>query len=110
VRFAFEEVSRCAEHASVESFVAVAPVEDLHGIARLGRDQRVAVHAVLGCDGAADCGLGSVALLGPQGAQQGVREARRIEPRFLRRDHHPARRLVPSGRLAVRRVMLRFEV
>src|SRR3954468_21540224 len=39
-----------------------------------------------------------------------MRQARRIEAALLRGDHHPARRLVPAGWIAVLRVVLRREV
>src|SRR5258706_416019 len=39
-----------------------------------------------------------------------MRKERRIEATLLRRDHHPAGRLVPAGRLAVLRIVLRHEV
>src|SRR5258708_9741871 len=39
-----------------------------------------------------------------------MRKERRIEAALLRRDHHPARRLVPARGLAVLRIVLRHQV
>src|SRR3989442_1669752 len=39
-----------------------------------------------------------------------MRQERRVEAALLRRDHHPARRLVPAERSAVLRIVLRHEV
>ncbi len=53
--------------------------------------------------------LRRIAFLGPQRAQQCVGQQWRVQPRLLRRNHHPSGRLVPTGWFAIRRVMPRLE-
>jgi Pyridine nucleotide-disulphide oxidoreductase len=92
-----DDECRSAEHAEPFRLGCELAIELLHGLARLGRQQPCAVVAVLLGDGLAHLGLGDVALLGPQGAQDCVRERKRIEARRLGRNHHPAGVLVPVG-------------
>lgn len=53
--------------------------------------------------------VGGVALFGPEGAEEGVGEAGRVEVALLGGDDHPAGWLVPAGRQAVFGVVLRLK-
>ena len=85
---AVQEVGGRAEHARLHRLGAVGAVDGQHLGRLLHRLQRRAVVAVLVGDRDAHRRLRGVALLGPQRAQQGVREHLRVQPLQLRGDHH----------------------